>query len=370
MKRQPIGRLVGIAVVIAFFLAACSGISPSGAVSSATPERAVSGATAPAALSPTATQAMPSATPTEPAATATQMIPSAPSGAPAQVRLITSDIDRFWAAYDRATLAGSVSRFVFIRKITWRAPALGFAILRRRASRTALATTIVAHPKYYAALRRQTSRVAEFRPQIEQSFQNLKRLYPDAVFPNVYFVVGRLSTGGTVSQAGLLIGIEMYGAAPDTPLDELKGWNRLAVRPMEPLPFIVAHELIHAQQKSPIAKTLLDWSILEGGADFLGELISDTPPGQPYYDYGDEHEQELWIEFQAQMDGTDVSNWLSNGDASKDRPADLGYYVGYKIAEVYYQQATDKRQAVRNMLEIHDFHAFLDASGYAAKFQQ
>jgi hypothetical protein len=136
MKRQPIGRLVGIAVVIAFFLAACSGISPSGAVSSATPERAVSGATAPAALSPTATQAMPSATPTEPAATATQMIPSAPSGAPAQVRLITSDIDRFWAAYDRATLAGSVSRFVFIRKITWRAPALGFAILRRRASRT------------------------------------------------------------------------------------------------------------------------------------------------------------------------------------------------------------------------------------------
>src|SRR5215216_5473948 len=114
MKRQPIGRLVGIAVVTGFFLAGCSDISPSGATPSPPPERAISGATAPTALSPTATQAMPSATPTEPAATATQMIPRAPSGDPAQVRLITSDIDRFWAAYDRAALAGSLSEQIRI----------------------------------------------------------------------------------------------------------------------------------------------------------------------------------------------------------------------------------------------------------------
>ena len=43
----------------------------------------------------------------------------------------------------------------------------------------------------------------------------------------------------------------------------------------ENIPFIVAHELIHAQQRIPYKyKILLEQCIIEGSADFIGELIS------------------------------------------------------------------------------------------------
>jgi hypothetical protein len=42
--------------------------------------------------------------------------------------------------------------------------------------------------------------------------------------------------------------------------------------------------------------------------------------------------------------------------------------MGYKIAEAYYKNASDKNQAVRDILEIKDFNAFLAASKYETKF--
>ncbi|MBC7808379.1 MAG: hypothetical protein H7145_19775 [Akkermansiaceae bacterium] len=68
------------------------------------------------------------------------------------------------------------------------------------------------------------------------------------------------------------------------------------------------------------------------------------------------------------MNGKDISNWFYQGDRAKDRPADLGYYIGYKICEAYYERAKDKNAAVRAMLETTDVAAFLKASGYAEKF--
>ncbi len=70
------------------------------------------------------------------------------------------------------------------------------------------------------------------------------------------------------------------------------------------------------------------------------------------------------------MDGKDLSNWLFQGDRAKDRPADLGYYIGYKMCESFCKQTTDKRAAVKAILEIKDFKEFLKASKYEDKFAQ
>lgn len=67
------------------------------------------------------------------------------------------------------------------------------------------------------------------------------------------------------------------------------------------------------------------------------------------------------------MNRKDASNWLYQGDKAKDKPADLGYYVGYKIVESYYTRAKDKKQAIKDILDIKDFNAFLKASGYDEK---
>lgn len=49
--------------------------------------------------------------------------------------------------------------------------------------------------------------------------------------------------------------------------------------------------------------------------------------------------------------------------------ADLGYFVGARICEAYYEQAADKQQAIRDLMFVSDPQAILEASGYAARFE-
>ena len=41
-----------------------------------------------------------------------------------------------------------------------------------------------------------------------------------------------------------------------------------------------------------------------------------------------------------------------------------------RISQSYYNGAKDKRQAIREILEIKDFPAFLEKSGYGRKFEK
>jgi uncharacterized protein YjaZ len=63
-------------------------------------------------------------------------------------------------------------------------------------------------------------------------------------------------------------------------------------------------------------------------------------------------EKEIETRFAADVDKTDVSDWLFNG--TQEKPGDLGYWVGYRIVKSYYQRASDKRQALRAILEMTD----------------
>lgn len=291
------------------------------------------------------------------------------SGNPGDARLVTSDIQNFWRAFDLAkpeNLAEVFDREYF----TPGSPGLkDFTQLRIKDAKT-LAATVNHLRKYYDSARASTLRIESMQPKIRASFYALKYLYPEAVFPDVYFLIGRLSSGGTTSGRALLIGAEMYGRTPEMPQEVLNDWLKQVLSPVENVPAIVAHELIHFQQKSPLnlRGTLLGQTIHEGSADFVGELICGSQINTHLHAYGNPREKELWNEFKPAMTGKDFSKWLYNGSASKDRPADLGYYVGYKIAEAYYQQAKDKQQAIKGILEIGDFEQFLKDSGYEKKF--
>ena len=86
--------------------------------------------------------------------------------------------------------------------------------------------------------------------------------------------------------------------------------------------------------------------------------------------YARTREKEIWYEFARDMYKPDFSKWIYNGASAKDRPADLGYYVGYRITRTYYDRAKDKRKAVRDILNIQDARAFLGASGYGISLEQ
>ena len=288
---------------------------------------------------------------------------------PQAAQLITSDIDNFWKAFD----AGSPGnrRASFQRDYFEKGSAGLQAFKRARIDQCSLIETIAAHPGFYAAIRQSTLRVESMKPQIRASFRKLKSLYPDAVFPDVYFLIGCMNSAGTTADAGLLIGTEMYGRTPAIPQSELDSWLKQVLKPIELVPQIVAHELIHYQQHYPAGeKTLLRESIKEGSADFIGELISGGNINSGLHVYADAKERELWDEFRRDMNGTDLNKWLYQGESASDRPADLGYYVGYRICEAYYRNAKDKKRAIREILQVNDFARFLRDSGYEAKFNR
>ncbi len=288
---------------------------------------------------------------------------SEPSPDPDQAKLFTEDIDRFWQAFDRAGSAFPAEAFQKAY-LDPGSPGLKDFVTARIKSAEVLAKTIRKYPRYYASIRESTGRIHEMERAIRSSFYALKYLYPDAKFPDVYFLIGVLNTGGTTSERGLLIGAEMYGRTPETPEDELTDWHKTVLGSVESIPHIVAHEIIHYQQKSlGTVKTLLANAIQEGSADFLAEMIAGRHINEHVHRYAIPRLAELWKEFKEKMHGEDFTGWLYS--SASGRPQDLGYWMGYEITKAYYDKAVDKRQAIREILEVTGFDAFLVKSGYA-----
>jgi hypothetical protein len=290
---------------------------------------------------------------------------------PDSAKFVTSDINLFWAAYDKAKPENDliVYRDEYLKK-----GSIGLQeFTRLRISNSCgLVNSINASPKYYAALREPSLKLTSYEKQMRASLYKLKDLYPEAVFPDVYFVIGRMNSAGTLSDKGLLIGVDMFGKNEKTAMEELGDWHKAVVSSVDRLPYIVAHELIHYQQKYP--RNGGDWTLLatalnEGSADFIAELIAGDTINPHLHKYGNPREKELWLEFKKEMNSKDLSRWLYQGDKAKDKPADLGYYIGYKICESYYKKAKDKKQAVKDILEIKDFAQFFTNSRYAEKFK-
>jgi len=237
-----------------------------------------------------------------------------------------------------------------------------------------------AYPRYYAAVRARTLAVdtnSAIKQGIRQGLAKLAELYPEARFPNMYFLIGTLSTGGTTARSGMLIGTEQSASGPDTPLDELPDWARknFPTHTFESLVGLVVHEAVHTQQKpAPEGQhdTLLRHALGEGIADFLAELaVGPRAANSPRQIYGRAHEHDVWVDFQDEMEiasDSIIRMWMYNGMVPPDKnhgAVDIGYWVGYRIAGAYYARAKDKRAAVRDLLELRDAEAILRASGYA-----
>ncbi len=284
---------------------------------------------------------------------------------PFKTEIRTTDIEIFWKAFDAAkpTFNHGVLEKMYLRKGTKGVKDFTKGRIKNAEN---LSKTILAHPKYYESIRKSTESIGGMKEQIINSLVKLKALYPKAIFPPVYFVVGALSSGGTTSNAGLIIGAEMYGLTPETPKEELDDWLKTVLKSVDAIPHIVAHELIHFQQKYD-GGSLLAACIKEGSADFIAELISGKHINQHVHDFANPKEKELWIEFKERMLKKDYTGWLYS--ASKGRPNDLGYWIGYKISKSYYDNMTNKQQAIYDILNIKDFEVFLEKSKYLDQFK-
>ncbi|MBC3540585.1 hypothetical protein H7U12_12905 [Rufibacter sp. H-1] len=291
-------------------------------------------------------------------------------GDPLKAQLVTTDVHNFWKAYDLAAKNPARQQEIFEQEYFNKASVgLQDYFASKIGSVEQFLNNLNNKTAFFPAIRRNTLAVDTMKAGIYQSFQKMKELYPDATFPNVYFVVGRYSSAGTVSDNGLLIGIDQYSRSPEVPLHELSLWERNNFDYVKNVPPLVAHELIHFIQTDRNDTTLLSNALSEGMADFIGELISGMNANRRLHEFANPREKQVWEAFQKEMYLNRAYNWIANGSQERpDHPADLGYYMGYKICEAYYQKATDKKQAVKDILEIKDARAFFEQSGYADKF--
>lgn len=291
---------------------------------------------------------------------------------PAAVRLVTEDIPRFWQAFDAmqgvSTRRDSL-KLLFDTYYLDASPGLEAFVRLRIGSPFELLESIRKRPKYYAAIRESTLKLSTMEPRIRDLLTRFRASYPDAVLPDVYFLVGRFTSGGTLDRQALYIGSEFYTRSSATPMDELSPWEKAVTRSLDLLPCIVLHELMHYQQRPLKGKrTLLAHAFREGAPDFLAQRLCQgniNDAAHAWLSAEPEREAAVWHEFQAEMEREDAApRWIGNANDSKSRPADLGYVIGFKIAEAYYRQAKDKPRALAEIIRAEDPEAILAVSGY------
>lgn len=268
---------------------------------------------------------------------------------PNDFQVVTEDLDRFWKVFDSSSdgdLEENLRRDYF-QKGT---PGLAFFNLTKIQGPKKLADSIRMNRPAYEKARERCGRVKEAIPRIRAAFFAMKYLYPEAQFPPIYCVIGRFNSGGTANTSGMMLGMEMPVNDP----------NQMAS--------IAAHELVHTFQKYRGPSHLLSSTIKEGAADFIGSLASGGNINQRAWAFGLVHEKVLWEEWKSEVAGKNrILDWIGTFSQTEPRPGDLGYFLGARICDSYFRKASDKRIAIREIIECTDPAKFVRDSGYDPK---
>ncbi|MBU2947040.1 DUF2268 domain-containing putative Zn-dependent protease [Zobellia uliginosa] len=281
----------------------------------------------------------------------------------------TSDIPNFWKAYD--SIQNSAEKAKVFSELYLDKASEPFkkmiALSGDIRNPENYLSSFEEYPKFWNSLRNPTLELQNIESEIIECFSRVKELYPNFKPGDVCIFIGVRSIQASVPNNGNLI---FMGGELNLQFDKI---DLSEFKPGETFPYqnsiksTIVHETIHLQQKGDV-ETLLGQAIHEGSADFLAELFLNEPYKSQAYIYGRKNEEKLWIEFAKEMDSADISNWFYIESGKKDRPADLGYFIGYMISQSYYEKAMDKNKAIQEIIEVTDFEKFLETSGYADKF--
>jgi hypothetical protein len=278
--------------------------------------------------------------------------------AAAEPEIRTEDVQRFYRLYAQAN--GHPTAETLQREYLDKgSPGLAQLARLRNITGARIAAAIEATPAVYEDARRCAAHLPRAKARLGAALRKLGQIYPQASFPPVYVVIGRSRPVGVGDDKGVYIGLEALCAwtAPD-PNEE----DRMV--------HVIAHEYVHVQQSAAGDKesdedSVLRVALIEGGAELLAELTSGSISSKHLAIYGRGREREIETEFAKDLDQRGKgSRWVYNGVGTPERPGDLGYWVGYRIAKAYYLKAADKRAAIRDIVELKDPKAFLAASGW------
>ena len=205
-------------------------------------------------------------------------------------------------------------------------------------------------------------------PQIEslksealQTLNETQKVLSQTQSAPVYIVFGANNSGGTASENGLVLGLEVLCSLAQSK-EEFKNVFMN----------FIAHEITHVYQnrayvthKNKPKPTLLFVSLHEGIADFVSGLVLNNISNAEIlrHTYGLKHEKQLWKRFKSQMNGTKLGDWFYQTDTT-NQPNDMGYWIGKRIAKAYYERAENKKEALITLINLKDANAIYKVSKY------
>ncbi len=319
-----------------------------------------------------ACRSLPSASPTR-----TQAARPAEAAAPS---VSAEDIPRFWAAYDTVrTLSDTAAQHTAFRRIYIApgSPGLVSLMQARRYTAEQYVAAITNYPRFWQSVRANTLRAPSHALAIDRGIARLRVLYPALRPAQVYFAIGALRTNGTTLDGRVLIGAELALADSTAVTDELPA-NSSHLRPFfnaNPARNVVqlnVHEVVHTQQRAHPYR-LLHRSLYEGIAEYVSVYALGTLSSAPAIAYGRANRVRVRDRFAQQLlSPAAIDEWLYNSVDNEFGVRDLGYYVGYAIAEGVVARAADASAAIATLIEL-DYTdpvalaSIVDAAGYFAR---
>lgn len=271
-------------------------------------------------------------------------------------RIFTSDIDNFWVAYDSIQKTNEYSgKLDLIKRLYTDKATKGLkAFMNARDYNDSVYVKVIEkYPKFWNSVRPNTLTIKTKTKELEAGVARLKQLYPELKDAEMYFTIGGLNAGGTVSGNMVLVGAELATGIGSTDVSEFKDeWLKgmFANQSLDNIVSLNIHEYIHTQQTG-YQNRVLNQAIKEGSCDLIAELVMNESPQRKYISYGIAHEAEIKARFKKEMFTGNLANWFYNG-RQKGEGADLGYYVGYVISKMYYRNTKDKKQAIKDIIEL------------------
>jgi hypothetical protein len=124
----------------------------------------------------------------------------------------------------------------------------------------------------------------------------------------------------------------------------------------------LVHEMLHMQQLAAVGEayfaifsgpgqTPLATAIRDGAAIYFAELVTGgSVHKNAARDFLLANEARLWARFREEMHGNEMGDWLWSDPADPDQPRDVGYAMGARIVQAFYEKAADKGEAARVIL--------------------
>jgi hypothetical protein len=299
-----------------------------------------------------------------------------------------TDLERYDAALD-AIAGGADPETVFLDYYSGGGTGIKLWMERANATPERAATFMAKragdHPDWARMPYGYAATLRTHEDQLRSYYARLQALFPDGTGPILptYFLVAVLNGSGSWRLTGNYVTLGAFSAKPGKSISDIEpGVDVAEIIDLEIDPAVVlqaaVHELVHyyqtifqglpgylAMYREEERDTNMARAVREGVADYIADLAIagdasavESVHARTAYFY--ENEADIWALFEpvAQDLNNDDNGWFYGVHPERpEMPFQIGYSLGREMVRAYYEQAEDKKSAIRFLLSANDMEA-------------